>query len=458
MSVDAADRLLSVEEAIATIRSTIEGPLPTEDLAPEATLGRWLAAPVVATTDLPPWDNSAMDGYAVRAADTAGAGDETPVALRVAGEVRAGEEAVASVARGTAVRIATGAPIPAGADAVVPVELTTPADRDRRPSGPRGRLASGPLPAWCLVHQPVAAGSSVRSRADDISRGSVVLDRGTRMTPAAVALAAGAGAAKVAVHRRPRVGVLATGDEIRGPDEPLGPAGIPDSNGPGLRALVAAAGGEPIALGIARDAVDDVTDRLRRCIATVDAVIVSGGVSVGPYDVVREAFGTLGRVELWRVAVQPGKPFAFGTAERPADGATAEVGTPPRGGEQSRVLLFGLPGNPVSTAVTFELFVRPALRLLAGDPAAIRQEDRGVLLEPVTKSAGRRAFLRVVAARDSLGRLERDERGRVPVRLGGRQGSHVLSTLAIADALAIVPESVGGLPVGADVALWWLDR
>src|SRR6185312_13404187 len=198
----------------------------------------------------------------------------------------------------------------------------------------------------------------------DIKAGSTVLAAGSLMTPAAVAIAAGSGVDAVSVHRRAAVAVLATGDEIR--------------------ALVAAAGATVVDLGIARDDLDDVTARLRQGLAGADAVIVAGGVSVGPYDVVKRAFETVGRVDLWRVAVQPGKPFAFGTA--------------PDGDRE--VLLFGLPGNPVSGFVTFELFVRPAIRRLAGRRRLLRDTDAGVLTEAVSKAPGRRAFLRVVAERD----------------------------------------------------------
>jgi molybdenum cofactor synthesis domain-containing protein len=265
------------------------------------------------------------------------------------------------------------------------------------------------------------------------------------MTAAAVALVAGAGVSDLLVHRRPRVAVLATGDEVRAPGQPLGPAGIPDANGPGLRALVTAAGGEPIDLGIATDDLDDVLTRLRRGLDEgADALIVSGGVSVGPYDVVKTAIESIGRIDLWRVAVQPGKPFAFGVAERPSGGAP--------------VLLFGLPGNPVSSAVTFELFVRPAIRSLAGRTDLLRPVDRAILGEPVEKSHGRRAFIRVEVDRDATGAPIRDARGRVPVHLAGGQGSHVISALAAADALAVIPEADDSLPAGAEVALWWLDR
>ena len=435
------DGLLSVEAALAGIRGAIAGPVAAVPVSPEDALGRWLAGAVIATTDLPPWDNSAMDGYAVRSVDTAIASEAAPVRLELIGEVRAGEAPTVALRAGTAIRIATGAPLPPGSNAVVPVEATTPLGADGS-AGPRGREASGPLPIACLVHEAVPPGGSVRRRGGDVTAGTVVLAAGSRMTPAAVSLAAGVGAATVSVHRRPRVAVLATGDEVRTPGAALGAAGIPDANGPGIRALIAAAGGEPIALGVAPDTLADVVAAVRQGVATADVVIVSGGVSVGPYDVVRAAFADVGTVNLWRVAVQPGKPFAFGTAARPGGGPA--------------VLLFGLPGNPVSSAVTFEIFVRPALRLLAGAPHTARAVDRGVLREPVAKGAGRRAYLRVVAERATDGSLVRDGTGRVGVRLAGGQGSHVLSALAAADALAIVPESVTSLPAGADVALWWL--
>ncbi len=200
-----------------------------------------------------------------------------------------------------------------------------------------------------------------------------------------------------------------------------------------------------MSLGVARDDLDDVLVRLAHALdAGVDAIIVSGGVSVGPFDVVKLAFERIGRIDLWRVAVQPGKPFAFGAAPSSADGP--------------KVLLFGLPGNPVSGFVTFELFVRPALRRLAGRRRVVRRIDRAVLGDAVRKSHGRRAFLRVVAERDDDDRIVRDEHGRVAVRLAGGQGSHVLSALAAADGLAVVPEADDTLPAGAEVDLWWIDE
>ncbi len=439
--------LLTVEAARERVLAAVAGPLGTEQIPIVEALGRVPAAEARATTDLPPWDNSAMDGYAVRAADIAGATEEAPVVLEVVGEAAAGSAAGAAVRPGTAIRIATGAPVPAEADAVVQVELTTALDHDGTPAGRRGQQAEGPLPPRVAIHARVPDGASIRRRGSDLSQGSVVLTPGRPIRPAMLGLAAGAGVASVTVHRRPRVAVLATGDEIRAAGDTLGPSGIPDANGPGLRALAAASGADVIDLGIALDRLDDVMVHLRRGVAEADVVIVSGGVSVGPYDVVRNAFEAVGSIGLWRVAVQPGKPFAFGTAAGP-------------GGD--RVLLFGLPGNPVSGYVTFELFVRPALRRLAGLVDLVRPSEPGVLLDATTKSHGRRAYLRVEVERLADGRPRRDREGRLLVRLAGSrrsagQGSHVLSTLASADALAAVPEALDDVPAGTIVDVSWLD-
>ncbi len=450
------DRLLSVDEATELVFAAIAGPTEPEVAFLSEALGRVIAEPVASPIDLPPWDNSAMDGYAICSANVAAATDGEPAPLEVIGEVAAGEAPETAVRRGTAIRIATGAPVPPGADAVVPVELTTRVDAEGNPVGPRGRDATGPLPAGILVHAAVAVGGSVRRRGSDLVAGAQIFDAGTVLTPAAIGLAAGVGVDQLRVHRRPIVGILATGDEVRPTGRELGPAGIPDANGPSLVAMVRAAGGDPRVLGIASDRFDDV--RARICAGLVegaDALIVSGGVSVGPYDVVRAAFEEFGSIDLWRVAVQPGKPFAFGTGRLSARDKRAS--------DRPATLLFGLPGNPVSTFVTFELFVRPALRRLAGHRAddLFRARDRAILADPVSKSSGRRAFIRVTTDRDPTGSPSRDDRGRVRVHLAGGaggQGSHVLSALATADALAVVPEADDALPAGAEVELWWLDR
>jgi molybdopterin molybdotransferase len=435
--------LLSVEAAQATVLAGLEPVTEVEALAPEEALGRVLADSVTAATSLPPWDNSAMDGYAIRAADTAGATATAPVRLTVVGEVRAGVAPDVRVLGGSAARIATGAPVPPGADAVVQVELTTPVDAAGG-TGERGRDATGPLPAACLVHAVISPGDAIRRAGSDVEAGMVVAEAGTAVTPAVVSLVAGAGRGTVAVWRRPVVAVMATGDEVRPAGTELGAAGIPDANGPAIRSLVREAGGEPLDLGIAEDRLEDVEARLRRGLAAADLVVVSGGVSVGPYDVVKRAFDLVGHVNLWRVAIQPGKPFTFGRADR-------DSGDVP-------VLLFGLPGNPVSSFVTFELFVRPVIRRLAGHPRLHRQADRAVLEEPVSKSPGRRGFQRVTALRGPDGSPARDGAGRVRVRLAGGQGSHIISALAAADALAVVPESLDHAEAGTEVEIRWLDR
>jgi molybdopterin molybdotransferase len=442
------NELLPIEVARAQVLAAIPAALAPETVALADALGRVLSADVAAATDLPPWDNSAMDGYAIRAADVAGATESSPAMLRVTGEVAAGGAAETAVLAGTAMRIATGAPMPPGADAVVAVEQTTAIAADGS-AGLRGREATGPLPAGIEVHEATQPVRNVRLRASDLQAGRRILPAGRAIGPAELAIIAAGGVANVTVHRRPRVSVLSTGDELRRAGSDLGSAGIPDSNGPALVALCAAAGADARHVGIAPDRLEPTLDLLRMALEEADLVIVSGGVSVGPYDVVRGAFAQVGTVDLWRAALQPGKPFAFGTAPRPGVPAGAPV------------LLFGLPGNPVSVFVTFEVFVRPALRRLAGraDDALLRPVDAAVLEEPVTKSIGRRTFLRVAALRDPVtGTPVRDAMGRVRVSLAGGQESHQLSALAAADALAVVPESVAGLPAGAAVELWWLDR
>jgi molybdopterin molybdotransferase len=446
--------LRSVEDAREAVFSAIAGPTEPEVVFVLEARGRVAAEPITSPIDLPPWANSAMDGYAIRSADVAAATDREPVRMAVSGEVRAGQASERRVERGEAVRIATGAPVPPGADAVVPVEATTPRLADGS-AGERGRDATGPLPPAVDVHEAIARGGSIRERGSDLAAGTPIVASGTVLTPAVVGLVAGVGIDQLRVHRRPIVGILATGDEVRAPGRELGPAGIPDANGPGLVAMVEAAGGEPRVLGIAKDQLDDVKSRLCAGLLEADAIIVSGGVSVGPYDVVRAAFEAYGTIDLWRVAVQPGKPFAFGTARAP--------GGDDLDPDRAPTLLFGLPGNPVSTFVTFELFVRPAIRRLAGhrDDDLSRPMDRAVLADDVRKSAGRRAFVRVRVERDAVGSPVRDERGRLRASLAGGaggQGSHVLSALATADALAVIPEADDTLAAGSEVDVWWLDR
>jgi molybdenum cofactor synthesis domain-containing protein len=265
--------------------------------------------------------------------------------------------------------------------------------------------------------------------------GDALLPAGTRVGPAAIAALAAAGHATVEVHRLPRVAVIATGDELTPIGEPLGPASIPDSNSEAVAAQVRVAGGEVIRLGIAIDDHDVVRERLLEGILAADVLVATGGVSVGAHDVVKAVFEEIGTLDLWRVAIQPGKPLAYGSAPRPDGG---------------RCILFGLPGNPVSSFVTFELFVRPVIRRLRGEPGTQgRLIVPAVLADDVRKSPGRRAFIRV--------RLEPDAEGRYRAHSAGSQGSHVISALAVADGLAVIPEDVERLPAGSAVEVIRLD-
>ncbi len=412
--------LLRLEVALARMLAGV-APLPAEEIALEAAVGRVLAEPLAALVTMPPWANSAMDGFAVRSADVADATMERPVELTVIGEVSAGQPAQRSVAAGTAVRIFTGAMVPDGADTIVAVEDT---------DAPWG---VADLPARVAVRRAAAAGEHVRAPGSDIRAGQPVARAGQVVRPVTLALLASSGYGTVRVHRRPRVTVISSGDELVAPGVPLQAGQIHDSNGPMLTALATAEGAAATRAASVADDLPSITRTLADAIATSDLVLTSGGVSMGARDVVRLALESVGRLELWRVAVQPGKPLAFARATRGAHD----------------VLLFGLPGNPVSSFVTFQLFVRPVLRRLAGhaDPEA-RERRRARLAQPIVKHDERRAFLRVTLAPDP------DRPGAWLAALAGGQGSHVLSALAVADALAVVPEEVREMPAGADVEVW----
>ncbi len=361
-------------------------------------LGLVLAADVVAGERVPPFANTAMDGYAVRAADTAGASEAAPVHLHVVGELPAGRAPTVPVGPGEAIRIMTGAPIPAGADAIVMVERT---ERD----GDDG----------VRISEEVEPGRHVRAAGGDLDDGDEVFDTGTVLGPAHLGVLCSLGLTEVPAYPRARVGVISTGDELReGPVE-LAPGQIRDSNRPMLLALVADAGAEPVDLGIGRDDEAAVTAMLRDAAARCDAIVTTGGVSVGDYDVVKAVLEHLGTLEWWQVAIKPAKPFAFGRID----------GTP----------IFGLPGNPVSSHVSFELFARPALRRMMGHAVVDRPRVRAVAGAPL----GRRAD----------GRLHLDrvrvtyEDGRYVVVRSGAQASNVLSGMAAANGLALLPDGDG---------------
>ncbi|MCS7251327.1 MAG: molybdopterin molybdotransferase MoeA [Anaerolineae bacterium] len=394
------------------------GPLPPESVTLSQALGRVLAEAVRAEHDLPPFPNSAMDGYAVRAIDTEGARPEHPIHLRVIGEAAAGHPFSGAIEPGTTVRIATGALLPAGADAVVPVEDTN----DRWGPG-------HPLPLMIAVFRAVRPGEFVRPAGEDVARGTIVLEPGTVLMPGALALLAALGRLEILVHRRPRVALLAIGDELIEPGQSLPPGCIYETNRTALAAQVLEAGGEPIVLGIARDDPEDLQRLLDEAAAhRSDLIVSSAGASVGAHDWVKEVVSRHGEIRLWKVRIRPGKPFAFGYYR----------GIP----------FFGLPGNPVSAMITFDQFVRPALRRMGGYPRWGRLRIPARLTEPVS-SDGRETYFR---ARITY------EDGQFQARLSGLQGSHNLSAMAWANGWVILAEGIRALPAGATImAEVWTD-
>lgn len=409
--------MIPLGEAQAAVRAGIRALAPREVALDEA-LGCVLAAPAFAVVDVPPFANSAMDGYAVRAADVQGA----PVTLEVVGRVLAGSVASQGVAAGQAVRIMTGAPVPQGADAVCMVERTHPAE---------GGAPRPDRPHDVVIEAPVAEGENVRAAGGDVVAGEVVLDAGALVGPTQLAALLSAGCARVTVHPRPRVGVISTGDELVDPPVPLGPAQIYDSNRPMLLGLVAEAGCAPVDLGRSPDDETELTARIVGGLASVDALVLSGGVSVGDVDVVRAVLDQLGGAATrWmQVAIRPAKPFSFTVL----------------GGPAGPVPAFGLPGNPVSSAVSFELLVRPALRALAGDLSSRRPRLRARAEVPLRRRPdGRLHLVRVRLQPDAPpGASDPESAPRWSAIPCAGQASHQIRSMALADGLALLPDGDG---------------
>ncbi|HEX6127579.1 MAG TPA: gephyrin-like molybdotransferase Glp [Candidatus Limnocylindria bacterium] len=375
----------SVEEALEAILASARL-TPSEVVPLDRCAGRVPAERRVrAAVDVPPFANSAMDGFALRAADA-------PGTLRLVGEVAAGAAADVALEPGMAVRIMTGAPLPPGAEAVAPLEIVDEGE-------------------GVVTVPEVRVGAHVREAGEDTRAGDEVELPAAPLTPAAVAVLASLGIGEVVVRRRPRVAILSTGDELRAPGESLGPGQIHDANSSSLAAAVADAGGAPILLPRAADDEERIAALLEEACLEADLVVASGGVSVGRYDHVRTVLERLGSLSFWRIRVQPGKPLAFGSLrDRP---------------------VVGLPGNPVSALVTFELFVRPLIRAMLGLPGGGRVTLRASPEQRIGKDPERRAYLRVV--------LRREGDGYVAAAAGG-QGSAQLRPLAAANALLVVPE------------------
>ncbi len=364
--------------------------------------GRVLATDVVAPEDVPPFDNSAVDGYAVRAADMA-----DPVAeLRVVGEIAAGAAPTHEVGGGEAIRIMTGAPVPPGADAIVMVE------QSERLDGDRVRLTAS-----------VSAGAAVRPAGSDVRAGDTVLTAGTVVTPAVIGLLASVNARQVDVYPAARVAVMSTGDELVADGSPLDLGQIRESNLSMLVSALTDAGCEVVDLGVVADDEAKLESVLRRAAAECDAIVTSGGVSMGEYDVVKAVLGRIADMDWMQIAIKPAKPFAFGLLD----------GTP----------IFGLPGNPVSSLVSFELIARPALRKMMGHRRLDRTSVNAVADGDLARRADGKIHLMRVTG------LFGDD-GRYHVTSVGAQGSHQLAATALADAIAVVPDG-DGVPAGGDV-------
>jgi len=392
--------MISVEDALERVLAEITALNVVKVRLPEA-LGLVLAEDVVAHEDMPPFANSAMDGFALLSRDSQ-PHDGHPPRLRITGGVAAGYVADHAVEEGTVMRIMTGAPVPPGADSVIQIELTR---------------SEGPDSEWVEILEEVEAGNNIRPAGEDIRRGQTILVQGTEVGPWEIGVLATLGWATVPVVRRPHVAVLSTGDEVVDVDQPLQPGKIRNSNGYLLEAAIRCAGAEAHRLGVAQDTVESLREKFAQAIK-YDLIITSGGVSVGDFDLVKIIMSEQGDINFWRINMRPGKPVAFG-----------HIGEVP---------LLGLPGNPVSAAVTFELFGRPVIRKMLGHTRLLRPQVDVVVEDGVSDRAMRRHYVR---ARVTW------KNGCFVAHTTGNQGSHIMTSLLNANALVIVPE--GGVEVHA---------
>lgn len=408
--------LLSVHEARERILSHFQ-PVTTETLSAAESLNRVLAQDIVALDDLPPFDNSSMDGFAIRTMDVAEANLASPRTLRVVADIPAGSSPTVSLAPGEAARIMTGAPIPPGADAVIPVEETDFQDR----------AAGAPPPPEVTAFKSRNQGENIRLRGADVQAGETVLRQGRILKPQDIALLASLGYSTVDLFRKPRVALFSTGDELLDANQPLEPGKIRDSNSHMLAGLIESVGAEVEKLGTAKDNFESVKEVLdKTSMLEVDLILSSAGVSVGAFDYVKSVIESNGKMDFWRVNMRPGKPLAFG--------------------QYNGIPLIGLPGNPVSAFVGFEVFVRAALGRLAGLTEGGRPVVRARCEEEIN-SDGRESYLRASV---------REENGSLVARLTGHQGSGNLLSLVQADALLIIPAGVKCVPAGQEVEAWLL--
>lgn len=386
--------MISVEEARAIILSKIER-LESEEVPILEALGRVLDEDVYAEADIPPFNNSAMDGYALRAEDTRGAGPDNPVELRVLGDVAAGSVPDKAIGPGEAIRIMTGAQMPEGADSVVMVECTKKTD------------------GGVLIYEEAAAGQHLRYAGEDIRSGEVAIERGKKLGPGDIGVMASVGKATARVIRRPKVAIITTGDELVDLGEPLVPGKIRNSNGYAIAAQALELGCVPLMLGIAKDTREHLMQKVEEGVAQADLIVTTGGVSVGDYDFVKDILDAAGEMVFWQVKMKPGKPLAFGVIQ----------GKP----------VIGLPGYPTSSMISFEQFARPALLKMAGHTRLLRVTVEAIAEDTIKNKSGRRNLIRIIARRED---------GVIKARLSGSQKSGSLKPMSLANGIMIVPEEV----------------
>ncbi len=412
--------MISVEEAVEKILGLIEVLDPEEKPILDC-LEQVLAEDVYSGVSIPPLDNAAMDGYAVRAEDTLGASETSPVVLPVVDEIAAGCGAYKEINAGTCIRIMTGAPLPKGANAVVPFEDTDEKEH-RLPLGELSRIG---------ILSEVRSGTNVRFRGEDIQEGVRVLANGTVLRPAEIGVLASLGYSSAMVIRRPVVSILATGDELVEVDQSLTAGKIHNSNTYTIAAEVLRYGGIPLILGVGGDSVEALNEKIDQGLFS-DMLITSGGVSLGNYDVVKEVLTNRGEISLWTICMKPGKPSAFGMI-------TSGNGKLPH---------LGLPGNPVSTMVAFEQFARPAILKMMGKSVFDKPSIEVIIDEDVRNTDGRRIYTRVIVTKRG---------GEYHARLTGPQGSGILTSMVWANGLAIIPENTAGVREGDRVIVQMLN-
>lgn len=412
------NELMSVSAAKEVLIASLL-PLGTLRIPLKEARGRILAETVSSPMPLPPFNNSSMDGFAVRASDIVDARKDFPITLKVISDVPAGQIPDVGIENGETTRITTGAPLPMGADAVIPVEDTDFQYRD----------PGIPAPRFVIIYRAVKKGEFVRTQGQDVKEGDVILKNNKRLSPQDMGMLAMVGKSDVLVYRQPRIGLLSTGDELLTVDHSIQPGKIFDSNSTTLGALVEKYGGIPILLGISKDRIEDVRQHLDQAVENgVDLIVSSAGVSVGAFDFVKKVVEEEGEVEFWRVNMRPGKPMLFGKYK----------GTP----------FIGLPGNPVSAFIGFEVFIRPAIWKLSGLKSQTRTKYKVKILDNI-ESDGRESYLRAVASHNGEEWV---------AKLTGHQGSGNLRSLVQANALVLIPAGVKTINAGSDLMAWFMEN